>query len=302
MISLFRKDSDLKTVPLERYSRLIEAEENYLNFLKISPEHYAREIYQNAANVNEASKSRLAALEQSHNKIVDFIHQSENIKTISNQSYVFVNQTTETASDTIQKISELTDEIDASQSKMSEFAVLLKSLEQVNMNVTNLVDSIKNIAKQTNLLALNAAIEAARAGQQGKGFTVVADEVRKLANTANSSAENIELEMDMISNISHQIFEKQKEVERVINSSSGFIKQTTQQMEGLLNIANDSKASISTVINSINGQLKESSDIDDIMANMVQDTKVSIKLSGSNHELAKKVLESLGQLNSSNLN
>ncbi|WP_375748124.1 methyl-accepting chemotaxis protein [Vibrio sp. HN007] len=298
MISIFKKEADSKVIPLHRYSKLIESENKFMNFIETSPEHYANEIYINAANVNEASKNRLKALEQSHEKIVDFIYQSENIKTISNQSYRFAHQTTETASVTIRKIDELTKEIESSRSKMDEFGVLLKSLEQVNMNVTHLVESIKNIAKQTNLLALNAAIEAARAGQQGKGFTVVADEVRKLANTANSSAENIEVEMDMISNISNQIFQKQKEVEGVIISSSGFIKETTQQMEGLLDIANNSKASVSDVIESVNKQLQETSHIDDIMSNLLQDTKVSISLSGSNHELAKKILESLSQLNS----
>lgn len=301
MISLFKKEAESKSVPLERYTKLIETEDRFANFIKVSPENYAREIYLNAANVNKASKNRLEALEQSHEKIADFIYQSENIKTISNQSYLFAHQTTETASETIRKIVELAKEIDSSRSKMDEFGILLKSLEQVNMNVTNLVDSIKNIAKQTNLLALNAAIEAARAGQQGKGFTVVADEVRKLANTANSSAENIEVEMDMISNISNQIVQKQKEVEGVMISSSGFIKKTTQQMEGLLDIANNSKTSVSDVIESVNRQLKESTDINDIMSNLLQDTKVSIALSGSNHELAKKVLESLSQLNSHTL-
>lgn len=301
MISLFKKEAESKRVPLARYFELVEAEDKFINFIKVSPEHHAREVYLNAANVNEASKNRLEALEQSHEKIVAFINQSENIKTTSNQSYLLAHQTTETASETIRKINELAKEIESSRSKMDEFGGLLQSLEQVNMNVTHLVDSIKNIAKQTNLLALNAAIEAARAGQQGKGFTVVADEVRKLANTANTSAENIEVEMDIISNISNQIFQKQKETEGVIISSSGFIKETTQQMEELLNIANNSKTSVSDVIESVNRQLKETSDINDIMSNLLQDTKVSIALSGSNHELAKKIVESLSQLNSHSL-
>ena len=57
---------------------------------------------------------------------------------------------------------------------------------------------LQELAAQTHLLGLNAAIEAARAKDQGRGFSVVADEIRKLATRSGKSSNEIREEVNRI--------------------------------------------------------------------------------------------------------
>ena len=63
-----------------------------------------------------------------------------------------------------------------------------EALAAASEEIEKFIAQTKAIAKQTHMLALNASIEAARAGDEGKGFSVVAEEVRKLAAQAARSA------------------------------------------------------------------------------------------------------------------
>ncbi|MCP3176115.1 methyl-accepting chemotaxis protein [Desulfuromonas sp. KJ2020] len=58
-------------------------------------------------------------------------------------------------------------------------------------DVVKIIEVIKELVSDTELLAFNAAIIAAKAGEEGKGFSVVAEEIRDLADRTTTSATDI---------------------------------------------------------------------------------------------------------------
>jgi methyl-accepting chemotaxis protein len=57
--------------------------------------------------------------------------------------------------------------------------------------ITEILDSIKDIANKTDLLALNAALEGTKAGEAGRGFSLVANQMQRLADNVMRSALDI---------------------------------------------------------------------------------------------------------------
>ncbi|MCP5318230.1 MAG: methyl-accepting chemotaxis protein [Chromatiaceae bacterium] len=100
----------------------------------------------------------------------------------------------------------------------------IQSLERESDAIGGVIDVIEGIAEQTNLLALNAAIEAARAGDQGRGFSVVADEVRTLANRTQQSTAEI---LGMVERLQTQA----REAARVMSESSKMAQSTVEKGE-----------------------------------------------------------------------
>jgi methyl-accepting chemotaxis protein len=87
-----------------------------------------------------------------------------------------------------ERLDESTAELTRLAEEIERGAIEAEALATASGDIEKFIIQAKLIAKQTHMLALNASIEAARAGDEGRGFSVVAEEVRKLANQAAQAA------------------------------------------------------------------------------------------------------------------
>jgi methyl-accepting chemotaxis protein len=67
----------------------------------------------------------------------------------------------------------------------------IDSLSTHTGRISELLDTIRDIADKSDLLALNGSLEASRAGEGGQGFALVAAEMRRLAVRVTASTEDV---------------------------------------------------------------------------------------------------------------
>ena len=75
--------------------------------------------------------------------------------------------------------------------QMESIADIVIQLSEKSHTIGEIATTVNDLAEQSNLLAVNASIEAAKAGEQGKGFTVVAQEIKNLAERSKESTVQI---------------------------------------------------------------------------------------------------------------
>lgn len=158
------------------------------------------------------------------------------------------NEDTQTSRDLLQEVSHKQEDLTA---QMTQTSALLLKLKSQADSITQIIDTINNLADQTNMLALNAAIEASRAGDQGRGFAVVADEVRQLAHKTADATKSIESVLSEINRDSNATVKAMdavscagEEMTTIVEKAQSFILKSSELTE-------EAKASMKTVGDSV---------------------------------------------------
>ncbi|MCR8659077.1 methyl-accepting chemotaxis protein [Paenibacillus endoradicis] len=108
---------------------------------------------------------------------------------------------------------------------VAQSSELLEQLAKQTEEVRSFVDVISSIANETNLLALNASIEAARAGDEGRGFSVIAQQVHKLAAQSQTSAKQAIEIVEHITNSTTKVMTAMGKGQVEVNSGVQAIKE-----------------------------------------------------------------------------
>ncbi len=92
----------------------------------------------------------------------------------------------------VKVVQTFTSEMDRIEEESQKAISAMQRLTRQTAEVTKIIEVIKDLVSDTELLAFNAAIIAAKAGDEGRGFSVVAEEIRDLADRTTTSADEIE--------------------------------------------------------------------------------------------------------------
>ncbi len=180
-----------------------------------------------------------------------------------------VERNTENAVSTSQEAMEIGRQADTSSAYITKMTHAMEKISESSMQISNIIQTIEEIADQTNLLSLNASIEAARAGEAGRGFAVVAGEIGHLANQCTESVENtrklIEAALKEVESGNQIAEEMAGALQKVIDGMDGIVKsiekvaENSNEQNGSMQQINETIEIISEVVQTNSAAAEQSS-------------------------------------------
>lgn len=154
----------------------------------------------------------------------------------------------------------------------------LKTLGMRSEEITQVTETISEIAEQTKLLALNATIEAARAGGAGNGFAVVASEIKQLARQTSEATVQIGERIEAIRGAVGQTVEGIDDILEVVVKVDDIVLQISAMLEQQNAATNDiarNVAETSMAFEEVNARVLETTNVSALVATDIGDVSDS---------------------------
>jgi methyl-accepting chemotaxis protein len=125
----------------------------------------------------------------------------------------------------------------------------MERLSRQTGEVVKIIEVIKELVSDTELLAFNAAIIAAKAGEEGKGFSVVAEEIRDLADRTTTSAQDIHRIVKAIGGDTREVTEAVEATSRRIARGKELSVSTGEALRKIVQSSSDAATASDEIAN-----------------------------------------------------
>lgn len=184
---------------------------------------------------------------------------------------------------------------------IGDTAKKMKRLGESSQQISKVVSLIEKIALQTNLLSINAGIEAARAGQEGQGFSVVAEEIGELAAKSGLATGEIETIVNTIQMETVQVIEAMEQSTAKVVEGTRLVEDAKQSLNQILNVSQQIDQLVKSISEATVSQTRTAEVVTSLIQEVVQASQqtstASNKVSGSlQHtvEIAQELEASVG--------
>jgi len=156
------------------------------------------------------------------------------------------------------------------QEQMQVVADSVVRLSEQTEAVSEIIATSNDIAEQSNLLSVNAAIEAAKASEQGKGFSVVAEEIKNLAQQSKQGVMQVRSILNDIQRATSAAVMAAEQSSRSIEEGASQALESSQAIESLAEGVAAAAQSAMQIVASAQQQLVGMDQISEAMASIDQ--------------------------------
>jgi PAS domain S-box-containing protein len=196
MVGIARDITPLKQAELERERLLLTEQEQrqHLEQLIAQIQNAAARLNAASSDILAASTQQVSSVSEQESAVTQTLATVEELRSTMAQAAQRADGVAQAAKQSAavsragqQAVSDTVNGMDMIRQRVHGIAETILLLSEHTQQISEIIDTVNDIAEQSKLLALNASIEAARAGEEGRGFGVVAMEVRQLAEQSREA-------------------------------------------------------------------------------------------------------------------
>ncbi len=237
------------------------------------------------ANLEEASQNTFSNAQAIHQGTEDQENAVRSLKSIMNELMKELSSSADASSEVANSTQIASQKVLSTKEQMENLKISIQKISDMSTEIEKIIGEINAIAQQTNMLSLNASIEAARVGEMGKGFAVVATQVGELAARSANAAKETE---SLITN-SIQAIEAGKQItEQTVAEFSTVVSEIENASNSVYNISGLVKQNVSIVTQAVEGlglisevveqNVEISKNTEQVSANMASETNQLLKI------------------------